>query len=156
MLGPWPEVPACAVRKPWLLSTTRLQSQSLSMLVWKPGSSMGLAVVLRHAQRSSALQCAFSLCSHCWLVQGLLSLRYHSCTCTGHYVSYVNSHGNWLFFDDEDVQLQDEAQVQTAYGSAQVLPPQRCQWDLCSVSKCPRMYAQQLTSLRGQQALSAS
>ena len=35
-------------------------------------------------------------------------------------MSYVNSHGNWLFFDDEDVQLQDEAQVQTAYGSSQV------------------------------------
>ena len=38
----------------------------------------------------------------------------------GHYVSYVNSHGNWLFFDDEEVQLQSEANVQTSYGSAQV------------------------------------
>ena len=40
--------------------------------------------------------------------------------CAGHYVSYVNSHGHWLFFDDEDVVLQDERAVQTSYGSAQV------------------------------------
>ncbi|KAK9815432.1 hypothetical protein WJX72_003636 [[Myrmecia] bisecta] len=35
----------------------------------------------------------------------------------GHYVSFVKSAGNWLFFDDENVELISEQMVQTAFGS---------------------------------------
>ncbi|CAO2815517.1 unnamed protein product [Amaranthus hypochondriacus] len=37
----------------------------------------------------------------------------------GHYVSLVKSHNHWLFFDDENVDIIDEAAVQTFFGSAQ-------------------------------------
>lgn len=37
----------------------------------------------------------------------------------GHYVSLVKSHNHWLFFDDENVEMIDEAAVQTFFGSAQ-------------------------------------
>ncbi|KAK9808564.1 hypothetical protein WJX73_009169 [Symbiochloris irregularis] len=37
----------------------------------------------------------------------------------GHYVSFVKSHGNWLYFDDENVELTDEETVQSAFGSTQ-------------------------------------
>ncbi|WOK97636.1 ubiquitin carboxyl-terminal hydrolase 3 [Canna indica] len=37
----------------------------------------------------------------------------------GHYVSLVKSHNHWLFFDDENVEMIDEATVQTFFGSAQ-------------------------------------
>ena len=38
---------------------------------------------------------------------------------TGHYVSFVKSHDHWLFYDDENVELTDEAMVQSAFGSTQ-------------------------------------
>ncbi|KAJ0987342.1 hypothetical protein J5N97_005698 [Dioscorea zingiberensis] len=37
----------------------------------------------------------------------------------GHYVSLVKSHGHWLFFDDDNVDMIDESTVQTFFGSAQ-------------------------------------
>ncbi|KAJ3673748.1 hypothetical protein LUZ60_005740 [Juncus effusus] len=37
----------------------------------------------------------------------------------GHYVSLVKSHNHWLFFDDENVEIIDEGNVQTFFGSAQ-------------------------------------
>ena len=95
---------------------TRLHEHSLAMWVWKQAAPW-VPEFQFVAQQSADPQWA---CSYCCLFKGqhvVTQLR-----CSGHYVSYVNSHGNWLFFDDEDVQLQDEAQVQTAYGSAQVLP----------------------------------
>ena len=35
----------------------------------------------------------------------------------GHYISYVRSHNKWLLFDDETVEVMDEATVRTAFGS---------------------------------------
>ncbi|KAK9845683.1 hypothetical protein WJX84_010743, partial [Apatococcus fuscideae] len=35
----------------------------------------------------------------------------------GHYISYVRSHNKWLLFDDENVEVMDEATVRTAFGS---------------------------------------
>ena len=37
----------------------------------------------------------------------------------GHYVSVVKSHNNWLFFDDENVEMVDESAMQSFYGSSQ-------------------------------------
>ena len=37
----------------------------------------------------------------------------------GHYVALVRSHQHWVCFDDVDVSLVDEAQVQTYFGSSQ-------------------------------------
>ncbi|KAK8950801.1 Ubiquitin carboxyl-terminal hydrolase 3 [Platanthera zijinensis] len=37
----------------------------------------------------------------------------------GHYISLVKSHNHWLFFDDENVEMMDESNVQTFFGSAQ-------------------------------------
>lgn len=37
----------------------------------------------------------------------------------GHYVSFIKSHNNWLYFDDETVELIDETMVQSAFGSTQ-------------------------------------
>jgi ubiquitin carboxyl-terminal hydrolase 12/46 len=37
----------------------------------------------------------------------------------GHYVTFVKSHGHWLFFDDEIVEPIAETVVQTAFGSTQ-------------------------------------
>lgn len=35
----------------------------------------------------------------------------------GHYVSFIKSHGRWLFFDDEQVEAIHESAVQMAFGS---------------------------------------
>ncbi|XP_072990895.1 ubiquitin carboxyl-terminal hydrolase 3-like isoform X4 [Typha latifolia] len=37
----------------------------------------------------------------------------------GHYVSLIKSHNHWLQFDDENVEMVDESNVQTFFGSAQ-------------------------------------
>ncbi|XP_020241110.1 ubiquitin carboxyl-terminal hydrolase 3-like isoform X2 [Asparagus officinalis] len=37
----------------------------------------------------------------------------------GHYVSLIKSHDHWLCFDDENVEMIDEAMMQTFFGSAQ-------------------------------------
>ncbi|ONK74055.1 uncharacterized protein A4U43_C03F2320 [Asparagus officinalis] len=37
----------------------------------------------------------------------------------GHYVSLVKSHNHWLCFDDENVEMIDEAMMQSFFGSAQ-------------------------------------
>ncbi|KAF0906480.1 hypothetical protein E2562_011472 [Oryza meyeriana var. granulata] len=36
----------------------------------------------------------------------------------GHYVSQIKSHGNWLSFDDDTVQISGESTLQTFYGSS--------------------------------------
>ncbi|EEE57236.1 hypothetical protein OsJ_07224 [Oryza sativa Japonica Group] len=36
----------------------------------------------------------------------------------GHYVSQIKSHGNWLSFDDDTVQISEESTLQTFYGSS--------------------------------------
>lgn len=35
----------------------------------------------------------------------------------GHYVSLIKSHGRWLLFDDECVEVKDESELQTVFGS---------------------------------------
>jgi ubiquitin carboxyl-terminal hydrolase 12/46 len=37
----------------------------------------------------------------------------------GHYVALVNSHGHWLYFDDDSVDQIEESFVQSYFGSAQ-------------------------------------
>mmetsp|Transcript_1105 Transcript_1105/g.2404 ORF Transcript_1105/g.2404 Transcript_1105/m.2404 type:complete len:354 (-) Transcript_1105:746-1807(-) len=37
----------------------------------------------------------------------------------GHYVSLIKSHGNWLYFDDDNVESITESQVQSTFGSTQ-------------------------------------
>lgn len=41
----------------------------------------------------------------------------HCCALAGHYVSFVKSHDNWLFFDDEQVEAIPESMVHAAFGS---------------------------------------
>ena len=36
----------------------------------------------------------------------------------GHYISLVRSHKHWLLFDDESVELIDEANIQSCFGSS--------------------------------------
>jgi ubiquitin carboxyl-terminal hydrolase 12/46 len=40
----------------------------------------------------------------------------------GHYISLIKSHSNWLFFDDETVDMVDESNLTTFFGSAQEYP----------------------------------
>ncbi|KAF3338331.1 ubiquitin carboxyl-terminal hydrolase 4 [Carex littledalei] len=40
----------------------------------------------------------------------------------GHYISLIKSHSNWLFFDDEAVDMVDESNLATFFGSAQEYP----------------------------------
>ncbi|KAG0470290.1 hypothetical protein HPP92_016990 [Vanilla planifolia] len=40
----------------------------------------------------------------------------------GHYISLVKSHDHWFIFDDENVDMMDESNLQTYFGSAQEYP----------------------------------
>ncbi|KAJ4794148.1 Ubiquitin carboxyl-terminal hydrolase 3-like protein [Rhynchospora pubera] len=40
----------------------------------------------------------------------------------GHYISLIKSHSNWLFFDDETVDMVDESNLTNVFGSVQEYP----------------------------------